>query len=84
MFASNGFDISEHALCRLLGRINQGKIKSVDEVVDVLKTGTKYADTVNGGIVIFKNKVSIHLAENGIIKTIIGDAHIKSTWEVIN
>ena len=23
-------------------------------------------------------------AENGIIKTIIGDAHIKSTWEVIN
>ncbi len=73
LFDKNGF----HNNGRTLGYITEEKD-------GVLKTGTKYADTVNGGIVIFKNKVSIHLAENGIIKTIIGDAHIKSTWEVIN
>lgn len=83
IFKNNGFDIGEHALCRMFNRINQGKIESVDDVIDVLKTGTKYADTIEGGTVIFKNGVSIHLAEDGFIKTIIGDAHVKSTWEII-
>ena len=66
-----------------MGRINQNKIESIEQILDVLKTGTKYSDTVLGGTVIFKNKISIHISDDGFIKTIIGDAHVKSTWEVI-
>ena len=83
LFKSNGYEISEHGLNRILGRINQGKISSIDEVIDVLNTGTKYIDTVNGGTVLFKNGISIHIAEDGFVKTVIGKAKVKSTWEVI-
>ena len=44
LFKSNGYEISEHGLNRILGRINQGKISSIDEVIDVLNTGTKYME----------------------------------------
>ena len=76
-------EISEHGLNRILDRINQGKISSIDEVIDVLNTGTKYIDTVNGGTVLFKNGISIHIAEDDFVKTVIGKAKVKSTWEVI-
>lgn len=68
---------------RILGRINQGKISSIDAVLDTLNNGTKYLDTVNGGYVIFKDGISIHVANDGFIKTIIGKAKIKETWELI-
>ncbi|ENJ9654215.1 hypothetical protein AB2T14_001838 [Clostridium botulinum] len=38
MFKNNGYDIGEHGLNRIFGRINQGKIQSVDQVFDVLDT----------------------------------------------
>ena len=37
----------------------------------------------NGGIVLFKNGISIHIAEDGFVKTVIGKAKDKSTWEMI-
>ena len=83
LFRENGYLITEHALNQLMGRINQNKIESIEQILDVLKTGTKYSDIVLGGTVIFKNKISIHISDDGFIKTIIGDAHVKSTWEVI-
>lgn len=83
IFENNGYEVSEHGLNRILGRINQGKIASVDEVVDALQTGIKYSDTVNGGIVIFKDGISIYIAEDGFVKTVIGNAKVKSTWEVM-
>ena len=49
VFQENGYEIGEHGLNRIFGRINQGKIESVDQVFDVLKTGTKYSDTVEIG-----------------------------------
>ncbi len=67
----------------MLGRIDQGKIQSVDEAMNILETGVKYADTEKGGIVLFKNNISIHIADDGFIKTIVGNAHVKSTWELI-
>ncbi len=39
VFENNGYDISEHGLNRILGSINQGKIGSIDEVLDALNTG---------------------------------------------
>ena len=84
IFKNNGYEISEHGLNRVLGRINQGKIGSIEDVLDVLATGTKYRDTVNGGTILFKNSISIHIAEDGFVKTVIGKAKVKSTWEVIN
>lgn len=67
----------------MFNRINQGKISSVEEVFDVLNSGTKYKDTVQGGIVMFKNGVSVHIADDGFIKTIVGNAKVKETWEII-
>ena len=84
IFKNNGYEISEHGLNRILDRINQGKIGSIEEVLDVMKSGTKYVDTVNGGTVLYKNKISIHIADDGFIKTVIGNAKIKSTWEIMN
>ena len=84
IFKNNGYEISEHGLNRILGRINQGKISSIEEVLDVLKNGTRYKDTVNGGIILYKNGISIHIADDGFIKTVIGKAKVKSTWEVVN
>ena len=75
--------MTEHALNKIVGRIKQGKIKSVDEVLDALKTGEKYRDTIEGGTVVFKNGISIHFSDDGFIKTVIGHAKVKSTWEII-
>lgn len=83
LFLQNGFHIREHALNRIWGRINQGKLESVEQVLDVLKTGTKYSDSIEGGLIYFKNGVSVHIAEDGFITTVIGNAKIKSTWVVI-
>ena len=83
VFNDKGYRISEHGLNRILGRINQGKIDSINSILDVLNTGTKYIDTINGGTVIFKDGISVHIAEDGFIKTVIGGAKIKSTWEWI-
>ena len=77
----NGYETSEHALNKILGRINQGKIMSLDQVIDVLKTGTTYKDTIEGGIIKFKDGVAIAIANDGVIKTVIGKARIKPTWE---
>lgn len=83
MFQKQGYDIGEHGLNRIFGRINQGKINSMDQVFDVLKNGTKYTDAARGGTVVFKDGVSVHIAENGYIKTVIGNNNVKSTWELI-
>ena len=83
IFQNNGYEIGEHGLNRIFGRINQGKIESLDQVLDALKTGVKYTDTVEGGTVIFQDGVSIHITEDGFIKTVIGEAKVKPTWEII-
>ncbi len=84
IFKIKGYEVSEHGLNRILGRINQGKIGSIEEVLGVMESGTKYIDTVNGGIIVYKNKISIHITEDGFIKTVIGNAKIKSTWEIMD
>ena len=83
IFKAKNYELSEHSLNRIMGRINQGQIGSINDVLDALESGTKYIDTMNGGIVMFKDGISIHIAEDGIIKTVIGNAKVKSTWEVI-
>ena len=82
-FKEHGFEITEHALNCVLGRINQGKIADIEAVLDVLQTGKKYRDTIEGGVIIFKNKIAIAFSEDGVIKTVIGNAVIKPSWEEI-
>ena len=82
-FKDNGYEASEHALNRIFGRINQGKIKSIEQVVDVLKTGTTYEDTLNGGLIKFKDRVAIAISDDGVIKTVIGEAKVKPSWEEV-
>lgn len=43
------------------------KIWEVDDIITVL----------------FKDGISVHIADDGTIKTVIGKAKIKSTWEVV-
>ena len=61
----------------------KGKISSIEEIFDVLNSGTKYKEAVNGGIVLFKNGVSVHISDDEFIKTVVGNAKIKDTWELI-
>ncbi|WP_102410380.1 hypothetical protein [Beduinella massiliensis] len=78
-----GYKPTEHSLNRILGRMKQGKFDSLQDVIDTLQTGTKYWDPEYGGYVMYKNEISIHITEDGIITTVIGKAKIKDTWEEV-
>jgi len=55
---------------------NKASTEEASKIADESKTS-------EGGLVIFKNGVSIHIAEDGFIKSIIGEAKVKTTWEII-
>ena len=81
LIKADGYTASEHALNRILGRINQGRIGTMEDVLAALRDGVRYRDTVNGGMVLFQNGVAIHLSNDGVIKTVTGGSKIKPTWE---
>ena len=83
LIRQHGFNATEHALNRILGRINQGKVGSFNDVIDVLKNGQRFKDTIEGGTVLFKNGIAVHCSPDGYIKTVTGKSKIKSTWEEI-
>ena len=76
-----GYESSEHALNRIIGRINQGKIMSMEQVLDTLTTGKQYYDTVFGGTILYKDGVAISISDDNVIRTVIGNAKVKSTWK---
>ncbi|ADL69937.1 hypothetical protein Tthe_2481 [Thermoanaerobacterium thermosaccharolyticum DSM 571] len=82
-FKENGYNFTEHALNRILGRMGQGKIFSIEDVLDTLTNGKKYQEP-DGTIVRFKNNLSVHIAkDNGDIKTVIARKRPKPDWREI-
>lgn len=82
-FKEHGYNFSEHALNRVLGRIEQGKILSKEDVLDALNNGKKYQEP-DGTIVRFKNNISVHIAkDNGDIKTVIARKRPNPNWREI-
>ncbi|MDI3481660.1 MAG: hypothetical protein PWQ97_1315 [Tepidanaerobacteraceae bacterium] len=82
-FKEHGYNFTEHALNRLLGRMGQGKILSKEDVLDALSNGKIYQE-FDGTIVRFKNDISVHIAkDNGDIKTVIARKKPKTDWREI-
>jgi len=82
-FKKHGFNFTEHALNKLLGRIGQGKILSKELVLDTLNSGKKYLQA-DGIIVRFKNNISVHIApDNGDIVTVESRKKPDPNWKEI-
>jgi len=76
-----GYHALEHALNRLHGHINNGRIKSVDDVIDAIQNGKTYLEA-NGTVVKFLNGVSVHFAaDNGEIKNFVPTKRPKAEWK---
>lgn len=71
----------EHALNRILGRTKQGKIVSPEQVLDILRKGTRFEDPIHDNIVVYKDGITIPIDKNdGAIITVIGESTIKPEW----
>ena len=54
---------------------------SMEQVLDTLTTGKQYYDTVFGGTILYKDGVAISISDDNVIRTVIGNAKVKSTWK---
>ena len=80
-FYDQGYTMREHALNRILGRTKQGKIASPEQVLDILREGTRFKDPIYDNIIIYKDEISIPIdKDDGAIITVIGDSKIKPEW----
>lgn len=70
--AENGYNTVEHALNKLQGRINSGKINNIDDVIKVLNKPFNYYD-MQGNLTKFYDNISIHVdGKSRYIITIVG------------
>ena len=80
-FYDQGYTMSEHALNRILGRTKQGKIISPEQVLDILRKGTRFEDPIHDNIVVYKDEITIPIDKNdGTIITVIGKSKIQPKW----
>ena len=80
-FYDQGYTMSEHALNRILGRTKQGKIASPNQVLDILRRGTRFEDPIHDNIVVYKDEITIPIDKNDeTIITVIGESTIKPEW----
>jgi hypothetical protein len=74
-----GFITSEHAANQLVGRLQQGRISSLNEVVNAIKSGTQYIET-NGNTVYYGNNLSVHINSKNIIESVVPRKSPKTDW----
>ena len=80
-FYDQGYKMREHALNRILGRTKQGKIVSPEQVLDILRKGTRFEDPIHDNIVVYKDGITIPIDKSdGAIITVIGESTIKPEW----
>lgn len=83
-FSSNGFDVSEHALNKIMGRIRQGRIESKEQILDTLNNDFNYVEP-DGTQVKAYNGISAHFdKDTGKIITITPRNKIPDDWEEID
>ncbi len=56
---NNGYLVNRHAVPRIVQRINQGKISSVEKILEVLKKGHLYYDPVENNYVRYADNVAV-------------------------
>lgn len=83
-FYSHGHEMSEHALNRIIGRMMQGRLESLDVILKVLTDGQEYIEP-NGTLVKYLNNISVHLSpKEKIIKSVVPRAKgPKPEWEEV-
>jgi hypothetical protein len=83
-FIDNGFDVSEHALNKIMGRIRQGRIENKEQILDTLNRDFNYIEP-NGTYVKVYNGISAHFdKDTGKIITITPRNKIPDDWEEID
>jgi len=83
-FSLHGYQLSEHALNNVLGRINQGRIPSKEAVLELLESPVRFKEP-NGILVKFEEGMSAHInPETSVIITIVPRKKPKSDWKVVD
>jgi SPP1 gp7 family putative phage head morphogenesis protein len=67
--SANGLDVEEHALNRIAGRINSGRISSIEDIIETIKYGTAGFDE-EGHRTRTSETMTVHLGYSGSIITI--------------
>lgn len=81
-FSLHGYQLSEHALNNILGRINQGRIPSKEAVLELLESPVRFKEP-NGILVKYIEGLSAHInPETGVIITVVPRKKPKSDWKV--
>jgi len=84
VFKEQGYDFTEHAINRAIGRVDQGRISSFDSISDTLNTGTKYYDPKYNNVVISKNNVNVHISSSSGKVTTITEGAVKKDWSELS
>jgi hypothetical protein len=83
-FSLHGYQLSEHALNNVLGRINQKRISNKEDVLELLEAPIKFKEP-NGILVKFANGLSVHInPQTNVIITVIPRKKPKNDWEVVD
>lgn len=83
-FSLHGYQLSEHALNNVLGRINQQRIPNKEAVLELLESPVKFKEP-NGILVKFANGLSAHInPQTNVIITVIPRKKPKSDWKVVD
>lgn len=79
-FRSEGFTFTEHALNESIGRVQQGRLPSMEAILDTLRNGKVYLEA-EGSTLRYGNGVSIHFSsETGRVKSVVPRKKPKDSW----
>ena len=85
VFAEKGWQSTEHFCKRVTGRMDQGKIPSIDAVFGVLSNKSNYIDLETHYYVRWYNGIAVLIDNvNGELVTIIKRNTAKDSWVKIN
>lgn len=82
-FSLHGYQLSEHVLNKILGRIAQGRIPNRESVLELLESPVRFKEP-DGTLVKFINGLSAHIdPKTNIVITITPRKKPKKDWEVV-
>jgi hypothetical protein len=80
----HGYQLSEHALNNILGRINQGRITSREAILELLESPIRFKEP-NGILIKFANGLLAHInSKTNIVITVTPRKRQGSNWEVVD
>ena len=79
----SGLIAKEHALNRIVGRIAQGRLSGLEDIIAATKSGQRYK-TGNNTYSRYANGISVHFNTRGEILTVDARKKPAATWELIS